>query len=186
MTERDKRLAEFARVAVALEHRIKYPPTLLIAQWALESGWGERTSGDFNYFGITYNPLRHQRYAWCPTHEEMTETQILALPKDEAATITSKTLIRSGVFHISLRRKFASYGSLNEALTDKTSLIMNADRYALAFADYRITGDVERLIDRVAAAGYATAGGYGDTLKQIARQGNVVQAIRKARQEMAA
>jgi flagellum-specific peptidoglycan hydrolase FlgJ len=192
MPTRDERLSAMAREAVAIEAatgqdgKRGYPPRLLLAQWALESSWGERCTGDFNYFGITYNPKRHKAFRMCPTHEEMTEAQILSLSPEEAATITSKTLIRAGVFRIGLRRKFASYSSLSEALSDKTRLIMNTDRYRFAFMDFQQSGDVEKLIRSIAAAGYATAGGYGETLVQISRQGNIAQAVERARKEMAA
>jgi flagellum-specific peptidoglycan hydrolase FlgJ len=179
---RDERLAAIADAAVRLESDCGYPPRLLVAQWALESAWGEKQTGDHNYFGITYNPLRHKAFRMCPTHEEMTNLQILSLDDDERATITSKTLIRSGVFRIGLRRKFASYGSLPEALDDKTRLIMNTDRYRFAFQQFRLDGNVEALIYGIANAGYATAGGYGIMLVKISQQKNIAAAIAAARE----
>ena len=39
-------------------------PEVVAAQWALESAWGEHTSGDYNYFGIKatgMSPIRLAR-----------------------------------------------------------------------------------------------------------------------------
>ena len=188
--DRGKRLADIAQAAVALEHRIKYPARLLIAQWAVESSWGERQSGEHNYFGITFNPERHQQYRVCRTTEEMTEPQIAELLRHEERitgirpVLHSKMPMGNGRFRISVDRAFASYGSLDEALADKTSLIMNAPRYRDAFQSYLLSGDVERLISSIAKAGYATAGGYADLLQRVSRQSNVIAAIRRARLEM--
>jgi flagellum-specific peptidoglycan hydrolase FlgJ len=180
---RAERLREIAKAGLRLEAEHGYPPRLLLAQWALESAWGERETGEFNYFGITFNPVRHQSFRMCPTHEEMSEMQILSLPDDERATISSKTLIRHGVFRIALKRKFASYKSLDEALRDKISLIMRTERYSGAFAWYRIEKNLDKLIASIAAAGYATAGNYGNTLMKISRQENIARAIEEAREE---
>jgi len=42
-------------------------PEVVAAQWALESGWGEHTSGDFNYFGI--KAAEGEPYSTCTTWE---------------------------------------------------------------------------------------------------------------------
>ena len=50
--DRDRRLAEVARIAVRIEAETGCPARLLIAQWALESEWGAKPAGAANYFGI--------------------------------------------------------------------------------------------------------------------------------------
>ena len=62
MNERQQRLEQVAHIAVALEAQTGCPAQLLIAQWALESKWGERPVGRFNCFGIK-RAARHS--LWC-------------------------------------------------------------------------------------------------------------------------
>ncbi|MFN0165601.1 MAG: glucosaminidase domain-containing protein [Bryobacteraceae bacterium] len=174
-------MREIAKAAVQLEADRGYPPRLLVAQWALESNWGSKPSGANNYFGITFNPARHRSFEFCRTCEEMTDGQIAALAADERATIRAKIPLGAGRFRLELDRKFASYESLDEALGDKTSLIMNSPRYRDAFARFRQDGDVEGLIVRIAAAGYATASLYAQAVLGISRQTNVLNAIEEAR-----
>ena len=52
MDDRDARLQEVARIAVALEAQTGCPAQLMIAQWAVESQWGTKPVGHSNYFGI--------------------------------------------------------------------------------------------------------------------------------------
>ena len=52
MEDRDARLREVARIAVALEAQTGCPAQLMIAQWALESQWGAKPAGHANYFGV--------------------------------------------------------------------------------------------------------------------------------------
>ena len=44
MDDRDARLQEVARIAVALQAQTGCPAQLLIAQWAVESQWGAKPS----------------------------------------------------------------------------------------------------------------------------------------------
>lgn len=52
MDERQQRLDDVARIAVALEVQTGCPARLMIAQWAVESQWGAKPAGHANYFGI--------------------------------------------------------------------------------------------------------------------------------------
>jgi uncharacterized FlgJ-related protein len=65
-TDRQARLAQVARIATALEAP-RCPTALLIAQWAIESQWGEKPVGDANYFGIKTrrppHPVVHDHHA---------------------------------------------------------------------------------------------------------------------------
>ena len=53
MEDREARLNEVARIAVALEAQTGCPAQLLIAQWAIESNWGAKPVGHANYFGVS-------------------------------------------------------------------------------------------------------------------------------------
>ena len=48
MENLETRLNEVARIAVRLEQQTACPAQLLIAQWAIESKWGEKPVGKAN------------------------------------------------------------------------------------------------------------------------------------------
>lgn len=175
-----QRLEQIAAVAVTLEASLGYPPQLLIAQWALESGWGASVSGDNNYFGMT-KAARHKDWKWCTTREVLSQRGINALDQDEFQKIVSLKDRGDGRFDVVLSRKFASYPTLLDGVTDKVNLIMTGDRYKPSFAAFVVDRDVMKLIDGIAKAGYATDPNYAATLKKIAIQKNVMDAIQKAR-----
>ena len=62
MENLETRLNEVARIAVRLEQQTGCPAQLLIAQWAIESKWGEKPVGHANYFGVK-RAARHTQ--WC-------------------------------------------------------------------------------------------------------------------------
>ena len=68
MDDRQSRLSEVARIAVALEAQTGCPAQLMIAQWALESKWGAKPVGHANYFGVKMAP-RHKLCCTVTTHE---------------------------------------------------------------------------------------------------------------------
>jgi len=68
MNDRDARLQEVARIAVALEAQTGCPPQLMIAQWAVESQWGAKPAGRANYFGVK-KAARHTQCCWVETRE---------------------------------------------------------------------------------------------------------------------
>ena len=160
-------LRDFVKAAVAFERTHGYPAEMLCAQFALESGWGAHPTGRFNYFGMTYNPRRHSDFTRCATHEELTERGIAALPEDERSSITEKVPLPNGKLRVALTRKFASYASLDEAIRDKTSLIMQAARYRKAWEAFRADMHYETLMKGVETAGYATGSGYAAALERI-------------------
>jgi flagellar protein FlgJ len=178
---RDERLAEFAKAAVVFERETGYPAAAMVAMWAQESGWGKSMPEDScNCFGLTYRP-RHQGYAWAPTFEIMTPTQVVALDADEKATITSKVARPDGKYHVRLKRKFAKYPTLLDCIRDKYKLLTGSKRYADAVNKAIKAKDAEAVINAVAAGGWASDPGYAKSLIAISKQRNVLDAINKAR-----
>ncbi len=173
-------LAEIAPHAVAIERRTGLPAVVLIAQWAIESGWGAKQSGRWNFFGIT-KASRHAKWAMVPTREVLTAEQINALPADEAATVTRRHARPDGRFDVWLSRKFAAYDTLDEGLEDYARLLTTGAPYAKAWAAYRLDSNLDSLVEAIAKR-YATDPRYAELVKRIARQTNVLQAVEKARQ----
>lgn len=90
-------------VTAAKESGAKFPE-LVAAQAALESGWGKRESGKFNYFG--QKATRSQAGRDVTTHEEI------------------------GGRKVKMPQRFRDYTSVNEALTDHLRLWQS--KYSMA------------------------------------------------------
>lgn len=80
------------------------PASVTLAQWAVESGWGSKCTGTFNYFGV--KALHGQDGAACATHEVV-----------HGQRIATTAL-------------FANYLSLEAAFTAHAELLANGAPYA--------------------------------------------------------
>jgi flagellum-specific peptidoglycan hydrolase FlgJ len=158
METRQQGLAEVARIAVRLEAETGCPAQMLIAQWALESRWGEKPAGHANYFGIKRSS-RHQK--WC--------------------TVSTREVING--HEIFKELDFADYDSLEESCRDYVWLLTNGAPYRTAWQKYQADKDVNGLIAAIAYT-YATDPAYTKLVTAIANQVNVTQAIAAARQEV--
>lgn len=144
-TPRDfiERLQAPARAAAA---RLGVDPAVLLAQAALESGWGRREirmadgSSSHNLFGIKAGP------DW------------------EGPRVTATTLeYRDGVARKE-QAVFRAYGSYEESFRDYADFLLANARYgdALAAAE-----DPSRFLRALQAAGYATDPAYADKIESI-------------------
>jgi flagellum-specific peptidoglycan hydrolase FlgJ len=151
----ETRLNEVARFAVRLEQETGCPAQLLIAQWAIESDWGEKPVGHANYFGIK-RAARHAKWCTVSTRE----------------VINGKSVLEN--------LEFADYNSLEDSCRDYAWLITTGSPYHAAWAAYQKNGSVEALIAAVSRT-YATDPRYGGLAATIADQSNVSGAIDRAR-----
>ena len=158
--QRKQRLDEVARIAVAIEAETGLPAQMLIAQWAVESRWGEKPVGKANYFGIK-KADRHEKCCTVTTHE----------------VIRGKEVV--------LDLEFADYESLEDSCRDYAWLITNCKPYREAWRQYQADGNLDEFIGGVARV-YATDPNYTNLVKRIARQENVSAAIEEARAEASA
>jgi peptidoglycan hydrolase FlgJ len=121
-------------------------PLGLLAQAALETGWGQRMprnadgSSSFNMFGIKAGD------GW-----------------SGARAIADSMEVSNGVAKLT-RTAFRAYGSIEESVNDFASLLKNSPRYRDAVA---AGGDVQAYIDGIGKSGYATDPDYANKLKQI-------------------
>jgi len=128
--------------------RLGVPARMLVAQAALETGWGQHTlaSGEdssFNVFNIKAGS------SW---QGPVAKTMALEYQSGEA------------VFQ---RAQFRSYTSLGEAFDDYADLISESSRYGEALS---AGADGERYVRGLQKAGYATDPHYADKVLTIARQ----------------
>jgi flagellum-specific peptidoglycan hydrolase FlgJ len=150
----ETRLNEVARIAVRIEQKTGCPAQLMIAQWAIESQWGEKPVGHANYFGIK-RASRHMK--WC--------------------TITTREVVNGQSVIENL--EFADYDSLEDSCRNCAWLITNGSPYHVAWEQYQKDRDLPSLISAVARV-YATDPAYANLIETIARQRNVLGAIGQA------
>lgn len=153
--QRQQRLNGVAAIAVRIEAATGLPAQMLIAQWALESQWGAKPAGHANYFGIK----KAARHALC-------------------CTVTTHEVVHGKPVDLDL--EFADYPSLDESCDDYAWLITHGDPYREAWRGYQKTKDVHGLVFGIAGI-YATGLQYAQLATQIASQGNVIDAISRAR-----
>jgi len=126
------------------------PAQLIMAQAALESGWGKREirredgSSSFNVFGI-----KADRSWKGPVAESATTEYVNGVPQ--------KT-----------RAAFRAYGSYDEAFADYAKFLAGNPRYSGVVA----TRDPAEAAHGLQRAGYASDPGYGGKLVRIMRQMN--------------
>ena len=130
------------------------PAKALVAQAALETGWGRRLAGrkdapSLNLFGIKATG------SW------------------KGESVTSRTHEFVGGKRVDERAAFRAYGSVAESFADYTRLI-GRDRYAAA----RGTGsDVRGFASALQKAGYATDPAYADKITAIANGATLNRAL---------
>jgi flagellar protein FlgJ len=129
-------------------------PRALVAQAALETGWGRRLAGDsgrtsHNLFGIK------------------------ASSRWSGARVSSGTHEFVGGVRVSQRADFRAYGSVQESFADYARLLRN-ERYAGALA---AGGDETRFASALQRAGYATDPRYAAKISAIADGATMQRAL---------
>ena len=146
-------LPTIRRAAVALGVN----PLGLLAQAALETGWGQRMprtadgSPSLNMFGIKAD-------------EEW-----------RGARAVADTVEFSGGVASQRRTAFRAYGSIEESVSDFASLLSNSPRYRDAIAG---GGSAQSYIQSIAKSGYATDPEYGNKLNQILNSSTLRAALK--------
>lgn len=149
------KIARFAqRIGPALERaaaQLGVSPRILLAQAALESGWGHSVVGN-NLFGVKAGPSwRHARIA-AMTHEIKD-----GRPAAEQAS-------------------FRAYASLGDAVADYVALIADSPRYRAALG---AGDDAQGYGEALVRGGYATDGDYAQKLAAVADSPALLAALRE-------
>jgi flagellum-specific peptidoglycan hydrolase FlgJ len=168
-----------ARIAVRLEQQTACPAQLLIAQWAIESKWGEKPVGHANYFGVK-RAARHTQWSTVTTQEVLTPVQLEIWNHQHAASPARViATLPDGRQRVEIDDEFADYHSLDASCQDYTWLIAHRTPYREAWQQYQRDKNLAALIRAVARV-YATAPRYAELAEEIATQSNVLQAIARA------
>lgn len=137
-------IAAFARrLGPALQKaaaQLGVSPRILLAQAALESGWGRAVVGN-NVFGIKAGPSWRHAQITAPTHE-----------------------IANGR-PVAQEASFRAYASLDDAVEDYVSLIAGSPRYRAAIG---LGEDARGYGEALVRGGYATDGAYAQKLAALA------------------
>ncbi len=124
------------------------PASVVIAQGALESGWGKYTIGDYNFFGRKWGGWG--RYISVPTREW------------------------DGNQYITIMAKFQDYDSLLQAIDDWCILITQEPCYANAWGVWCNTHDVEQFVQALGPV-YATDPNYASSVLSTIRANDLTQ-----------
>ncbi|MGE4407983.1 flagellar assembly peptidoglycan hydrolase FlgJ [Pseudomonas sp.] len=154
-------IATMLPMAEKAAQRLGVEPRFLVAQAALETGWGKSMirqkdgSNSHNLFGI-------KSTGW----------------KGASATVTTTEYVNGKA----TREKagFRAYDSFEHSFNDYVTLLENNDRYRTAIQVASNTGDSERFVKELQKAGYATDPQYARKISQIARKMQTYQTVADA------
>ena len=125
------------------------PSSFVIAEAALESGWG--SSGLYtqanNIFGVKADASWHGDVVFMPTHE----------------VVNGATVI--------VPAQWRKYPDMLSCISDHAQFLLNNERYAAAFQ----TNNVTDFTNAIAAAGYATDPAYASKILEIINFHNLTQ-----------
>lgn len=124
------------------------PPSVVIAQAALESGWGKYKIGEFNLFGRK------------------------AVQGDKAIVVPTEEYY--GGRWVTIDAAFKDYNSLLEAIDDWCILITQEPCYANAWAVWYNSYDVEQFVCALGPV-YATDPGYTDKVLSTIRANDLTR-----------
>lgn len=155
----DDFFSQLAPVAVPICKAYGLPPSVLLAQAAIESGWNEYTIGQFNLFGRKWNGSGSYIEVW--TKEQ--------LPEDAYTPDDQHIYQGNGWWNV--LDKFQDYSSLEEAVTDWCVLIMQDEKYQ------EVNNHLDNLEDfvRTLAPIYATRETYADDILATIRANDLTQ-----------
>jgi len=152
------------------EHASGLWSSLTLAQWAVESDWGQRCPGN-NPFGITWTPNHQEQLLW--THEEVPPAQLDGWKIQHPELIVEKTL-PSGHLWVKLRRPFNAYATLGDAFEDHGRLLTQGHPYAAVWSAHCQDAAPFQFITAFAPI-YATDHNYAATLTEVINAHNLTQ-----------
>lgn len=149
----------FAKLSAA---KTQIPALAVMAQAALESGWGEAAPGNM-LFGVkdTDGVNGNEQLV---TTTEYSRRADLKFPL--ILSVTPVVMEGQKYFKYKVKDYFRKYDTPEQSFTDHADFFLKNKRYKSAL----LQTDPYRFIDEIAKAGYATAPNYAGTLKNIAKE----------------
>lgn len=155
-------VAQFYPFALKTQQKTGISAVAVLAQAALESGWGKSAPGNM-FFGVKDTDGINGNEQLLQTTEYSRRAD-LKFP--EIISITP--VIRNGekYFKYVVKDYFRKYATPEECFTDHTKFFFDNKRYKKAL---EVKNDPYKFIDEIAKAGYATAPSYAEMLKKVAK-----------------
>lgn len=176
-------LKDAAIQAAICWHNTDIPTEITVAQWALESGWGEHQPGN-NCFGIKDYPASFASQLLL-TKEWFTESEkaaFLAGRAGRTATLNSISIRMDGRQQFICNDYFAVFSSLSECFKKHAVMFLKYPYYEYIRA-YQIDGHLTSLIDGIAHS-YATDPQYGNSIRRILSMQEVETAIEMGKRSL--
>jgi flagellar protein FlgJ len=145
--------------AKACEAQSGINPIAILAQAAVESGWGNSAPGNM-FFGIKDTDGLNGN------EQLLITTEYLARPDAKFPAVLSVTKTAGKLWKYVVKDYFRKYATPADSFIDHCKFFFKNSRYAGAL---KVKGNAYLFIDAIAAAGYATAPNYASLLKQVAR-----------------
>jgi flagellar protein FlgJ len=153
---------QFLPYAKVTEQKTGINAIAILAQAALESGWGEHAPGNM-FFGVKDTDGINGNEQLITT-TEYSKRADLKFP--QIISVVPTTIGGVKFFKYTVKDYFRKYATPEECFTDHASFFLKNPRYKGAL---QVKGDAGLFIDAIANAGYATAPGYAATLKAVAK-----------------
>lgn len=134
----------------------------ILAQAALESGWGKAAPGNM-FFGVKDTDDINGNEQLLTT-TEYSQRSDLKFP--EIISVTPMVKNGQKYFKYIVKDYFRQYETPEQAFTDHATFFLNNARYESALA---VRSDPYQFIDEISVAGYATSPDYATLLKSVAK-----------------
>ena len=146
--------------ALETERKTGISAIFILAQSALETGWGNSAPGNM-MFGVK------AKAGTPPEKRQLVVTkEVLSSPNVAFPEIIRITKRADGNYLYEVKDWFRKYDSPEESFTDHANLFLKNKRYAKALL---VRSDPYKFAEEVAKAGYATEPTYADRLKGVIR-----------------
>lgn len=143
--------------ATLTETKYGIPHLFIIAQAALESGWGEHAPGNMLFGVKDHDGLNGNE-------QLITTTEFLPTPSAKFPEVMSVVQIMGKkLWKYIVKDWFRKYNTVDDSLNDHAMVLM-ATRYKPAF---QFKNDPYKFADAIALAGYATDPDYAGKIKSI-------------------
>ena len=157
-------IKQYKPFAIETERKTGISHLFILAQAALESGWGERGVGN-NFFGIK---VPKNIVSSTPDNKKQLfkTTEVLNAPNlgYKFPQVMSIYELPNGKYKYEVKDWFRKYDTPEECFTDHAEFFFRNKRYAKALL---VRSDPYKFAEEVAKAGYATAPDYANSLKKI-------------------
>ena len=155
---------QYKPFALESEKKTGISHLFILAQAALESGWGERGVGN-NFFGIKV-PKNLVSNTPANKKQLFKTTEVLNAPNlgYKFPQVMSIYELPNGKYKYEVKDWFRKYDTPEECFTDHAEFFFRNKRYAKALL---VKADPYKFAEEVAKAGYATAPNYVKILKDV-------------------